>query len=114
MELITKQNIEREIVSIFQQGLHKCTYATDEICQELKASITNAENQLYALLLGDNTPLLVTQQIPPSKRRAALDALPLPKYLKVVELWSERLKKVVHREVSVIERALKAASGLKR
>lgn len=29
IELVTKHNIEREIVSVFKQGLHKCTYSTD-------------------------------------------------------------------------------------
>jgi hypothetical protein len=29
VELITKHNIEREIVSIFRLGLRKCTYSTD-------------------------------------------------------------------------------------
>ena len=29
IELVTKHNIEREIVTFFKQGLHKCTYSTD-------------------------------------------------------------------------------------
>jgi hypothetical protein len=37
----------------------------------------------------------------------------LSKYVKIVEEWSSRMKKVVRREASVVEKALAAAKDLR-
>ena len=33
VELVCKHNIEREIVSTFKEGLNRCSYSTDEVCE---------------------------------------------------------------------------------
>lgn len=59
--------------------------------------------------------MLSSSQMPSdADKKAILDKLTLSKYVRVVEEWSSRMKKVVRREVSVIERALSATIGLKR
>ena len=35
VELVTKHNIEKEIVALLRQGFNKCTYSTDQLCSEL-------------------------------------------------------------------------------
>jgi hypothetical protein len=51
--LVSKHNIEREIVSIYKQGLHKCSYSTDEICEELRSALVGLENKLYRIIRGE-------------------------------------------------------------
>lgn len=42
------------------------------------------------------------EEVGEGEKKALLDKLTVPKYVRVVEEWSERMKKVVRREVSVI------------
>lgn len=105
---MTKLNIEREIASIFQQGINKCTYATDDICEELKNNLKLCEDKLYNII-SQQQPLLSTTSLSKVQKKVALDKLSLNKYVRVVELWSSRLKKVIIRQASVIEKIIKAA-----
>ena len=33
VELVCQHNIAREIVSTFEEGLNRCSYSTDEVCE---------------------------------------------------------------------------------
>ena len=126
VELVCKHNIEREIVSTFKEGLNRCSYSTDEVCEELRNQLAACENRLYMLLKGDASLDVKTVTTP--ERKQALERLTTGKYVRVAELWSEypraylgtslpwseRLKKVVRRQTSLVERALRATIELKR
>ena len=112
VELVCKHNIEREIVSTFKEGLNRCSYSTDEVCEELRNQLAACENRLYMLLKGDASLDVKTVAVP--ERKHALERLTTGKYVRVAELWSERLKKVVRRQTSLVERALRATIELKR
>lgn len=45
-------------------------------------------------------------------KKTALDKLSTQKYVRVVEHWSERMKKVVKRQLAIVERALRATKDL--
>lgn len=111
VELVSKHNIEREIVTNFKQGLLKCTYSTDDITQEIQASLLNCERLMYSILRGDPA------KDPPAEltiadRKQALEKVSTLKYVRVVEQWSDRMRKVIRRQFSMIERALKACFEL--
>jgi hypothetical protein len=57
---------------------------------------------------------LANQLFNENEKKTILDKLTFPKYVKIVEEWSDRMKKIVRRETSVIERALAAAKELRR
>lgn len=40
-------------------------------------------------------------------KKTTMDKLSMGKFVRVVQLYSERLKKVVRREISIVEKALK-------
>lgn len=50
-ELTVKTNIEKEITKIFEFGLEKCTYSTDNLCAYLKEQLNEMELNVYSVLL---------------------------------------------------------------
>jgi len=111
VELIIKHNIEKEIVALLRQGLNKCTYSTDQLCSEITEQLTQIESSLYAIITKPNH-VLTNKFFSPAEKKNAMEKLTTAKYLRVVELWSQRLKKVVSRQVSIIDKALKVVSEL--
>ncbi len=66
---------------------------------------------MYAIINGtqskaEESPLTV------SDRKKALEKLTTIKYVRIVEQWSDRMKKVVKRQFAIIERALKSILDL--
>ena len=47
-------------------------------------------------------------------KKTVLEKLNTHKYVRIVELWSERMKKVVKRQLAIVERALRATADLQQ
>lgn len=54
MELVTKHNIEKEIVGVFEQGLNRCNYDTGGVCKAVTKGINCCFNKIFRVLRGDS------------------------------------------------------------
>lgn len=50
----------------------------------------------------------ISGQLTPADRKQALEKLTMTRYVRVVEHWSDRMRKAMKRQFSIIERALRA------
>lgn len=111
VELVTKHNIEKEIVGVFEQGLDRCNYDTDGVCKAVTEGINHCFNQVFTVLKGEGAE--EGEDIPQKDRKKLLNKLPMSKFMRVVEFWSSRLKKILQRQASVLERTLKLLPQLR-
>ena len=61
---------------------------------------------------GNNS--LIQQSMSVQDKKTVLEKLNTHKYVRIVELWSERMKKVVKRQLAIVERALRATADLQQ
>ena len=76
-------------------------YSTDEICQEVRNCLIQCQKKFYNTIKGDNPQ---QKQLSKSDKKNILlnKKVTPPKFVKVVEYWSERMKKVVKRQLAIV------------
>lgn len=52
IEITIKENIEKEILSVFEQGMHKYSFSTETIGEELKNILHNYKQVLFNRIIN--------------------------------------------------------------